>query len=154
MTEADNSKASESSVSSQDAPVNAETAANEIVVDGGVTADMSSAPAQEREAAAATEQDGFAVASNNMGVLLPGDLQMLQLADILQGEHDGNLDAYLKFTSDGTNTTIHVSTSGEVNWHETEIVLQGVGDLTAGGVRSASTIVADLLAHGTLITDV
>jgi len=99
---------------------------------------------QTGAAQAAATVPGFSAVSN---------ADMLHLADLLQAEHDGNLDAYLKFTSDGTNTTVHVSTSGEVNWHETEIVLQGVGDLTAGGARTASAIVADLLMHGALISD-
>ncbi|HTL30505.1 MAG TPA: type I secretion C-terminal target domain-containing protein [Tepidisphaeraceae bacterium] len=116
----------------------------ESVLDGAPLA-RADEDATDGAAQAAAARSGFSAVS---------DADMLHLADLLQGEHDGNLDAYLKFTSDGTNTTVHVSTSGEVNWHETEIILQGVGDLTAGGMRSASTIIADLLAHGTLITDV
>jgi hypothetical protein len=78
------------------------------------------------------------------------DADMLRLADLLQSEHDGNLDALLTFTSDGTNTTLHVGLSqiGQ------DIVLQGVGDLTAGGARSASAIIADLLTQGSLSPDV
>jgi hypothetical protein len=78
------------------------------------------------------------------------DNDMLRLADLLQSEHDGNLDTLLTFTSDGTNTTLHVGSSqiGQ------DIVLQGVGDLTAGGARSASSIIADLLTHGSLSPDV
>ena len=117
----------------------------EGVLDGAPPARTDQDPADVGAQQAVTVRSGFSAVS---------DADMLHLADLLQGEHDGNLDAYLKFTSDGTNTTVHVSTSGEVKWHETEIVLQGVGDLTAGGMRSASTIIADLLAHGTLITDV
>jgi hypothetical protein len=80
----------------------------------------------------------------------PSVSDMLRLADLLQSEHDGNLDALLTFTSDGTNTTLHVGSS-QVGQ---DIVLQGVGDLTAGGARSASAIIADLLTHGSLSPDV
>jgi hypothetical protein len=145
--------ANESDAPSQGATVNAETAANEIVVDGVVGADASFAQAQEGEAAVASEQDASAVMSNSIAVLLPGDAQMLQLADLLQGEHDGNLDALLMFSSDGTNTTIHIATGGDRPTQEQEIVLQGVGDLTAGGVRSASVIIGDLLMQGTFVSD-
>lgn len=135
----------ESTESAESAAPAAEGGAKDLIVDGVLDA----APLARADTSAA--EQGASVPSGFSAV---SDADMLHLADLLQGEHDGNLDAYLKFTSDGTNTTIHVSTSGEVNWHETEIVLQGVGDLTAGGARSASTIIADLLAHGTLITDV
>ena len=127
----------------------AEGSVRDLIVEGVL--DGASQARADQDAADEAAQQAVSVRSGFSAV---SDADMLHLADLLQGEHDGNLDAYLKFTSDGTNTTVHVSTSGEVKWHETEIVLQGVGDLTAGGMRSASTIIADLLAHGTLITDV
>ena len=150
MADADRGNTNEFSAPSQAA---AETAANEIVVDGVVGADTSLARAQEGEGAAATGQDGSAAESNSRAALPSGDAQMLQLADLLQGEHDGNLDALLTFSSDGTNTTVHVSAGGDRPTQDQDIVLQGVGDLTAGGVRSASVIIADLLMQGTFGTD-
>ena len=135
--------------SAESATPAAEDSVKDLIVEG-VLDGTPQARADQDITDAAAEQ-GAAVGPGFSAV---SDADMLHLADLLQCEHDGNLDAYLKFTSDGTNTTVHVSTSGEVKWHETEIVLQGVGDLTAGGMRSASTIIADLLAHGTPITDV
>jgi hypothetical protein len=100
----------------------------------------------------ARADDAMAEHSEAVQASAPGmsDSDMLRLADLLQSEHDGNLDALLTFTSDGTNTTLHVGSSqiGQ------DIVLQGVGDLTAGGARSASSIIADLLTHGSLSPDV
>ena len=135
--------------SAESATPAAEDSVKDLIVEG-VLDGTPQARVDQDAVDGATQQ----VAAIRSGFSAVSDADMLHLADLLQGEHDGNLDAYLKFTSDGTNTTVHVSTSGEVKWHETEIVLQGVGDLTAGGARSASTIIADLLAHGTLITDV
>ena len=103
------------------------------------------ARAQEGDTLAATEQD-FSAAPT------PRSADVLQLADLLQGEHDGNLDTLLTFTSDGTDTTLHVSTGAAANETQ-DIVLQGVGDLTAGGSRSSSSIIADLLMQGALGTD-
>ena len=137
-----------SAESAEGAAPAAEGSVKDLIVEG-VLDGTPQAGSDQDAGGGATQQ----VAAVRSGFSAVSDADMLHLADLLQGEHDGNLDAYLKFTSDGTNTTVHVSTSGEVKWHETEIVLQGVGDLTAGGARSASNIIADLLAHGTLITD-
>ena len=103
---------------------------------------------------ASLEQTTPSAATNgSMVAASPGDGDMLRLADLLQGEHDGNLDALLTFSSDGTNTTVHVSAGGDRPTQDQDIVLQGVGDLTAGGARSASVIIADLLMQGTFGTD-
>ena len=121
---------------------NTEAAANDTVVSA------QSARAQEGDSlAAAAEQDVSAATAAPMA-----GADVLRLADLLQGEHDGNLDALLRFTSDGTDTTLHV-TAGAVPQEIQDIVLHGVGDLTAGGARSSSAIIADLLMQGALGTD-
>src|SRR5688572_24082546 len=100
---------------------NTETTANDVVVGTEL------ARAQEGDILAATEHDASATESNGIHAGLPGDADTLRLADLLQGEHDGNLDALLTFTSDGTNTTVHVSAGGDMPaHHEQDIVLRGV----------------------------
>ena len=121
---------------------NTEAVATDVVVS------TQSARAQEGDSlAAAAEQDVSAATAAPM----PG-ADVLRLADLLQGEHDGNLDALLTFTSDGTDTTLHV-TAGSTLQETQDIVLHGVGDLTAGGARSSSAIIADLLMQGALGID-
>jgi hypothetical protein len=88
-TSAINEGAPQAGASSQtDAPI-ADTALNPILAEGVAEAD----------ALAARVATGSGAGT-------------LQLADLLQVEHDGNLDALLTFSSDGTNTTIHVSAGG------------------------------------------
>ena len=129
----------ETSSSVEGTSPNTEAAANELVVS------TQSARAQEGDSlAAAGEQDVSAATAAPM----PG-ADVLRLADLLQGEHDGNLDALLTFTSDGTDTTLHVTAGPALQ----DIVLHGVGDLTAGGARSSSAIIADLLMQGALGTE-
>jgi Ca2+-binding RTX toxin-like protein len=84
----------------------------------------------------------------------------LHLGDLLVGEHDGsgvdanNLDLYLHFEFDGAtgNTTIEVSTTGDVaNTHDQQIIMEGV-NLTSLGTTDAD-IIQNLLANDQLITD-
>ena len=141
-TSGSNSGTPEASSSVDGTSANTEAAPNELVVS------TQSARAQEGDSlAAAGEQDVSAATAAS----LPG-ADVLRLADLLQGEHDGNLDALLTFTSDGTDTTLHV-TAGSTLQETQDIVLHGVGDLTAGGARSSSAIIADLLMQGALGID-
>ncbi len=83
----------------------------------------------------------------------------LNLADLLQGEHDGsgvdadNLDQFLSFNWDGANTTVSIAhdalNSGDVTQ---KIVLQGV-DLTAGNTLSDQQIIDSLILGNNLLTD-
>ncbi|MBM5574497.1 type I secretion C-terminal target domain-containing protein [Deefgea sp. CFH1-16] len=85
-----------------------------------------------------------------------GDVDKLDLRDLLQGENTGSLTQYLHFEKSGSDTIIHVSSKGEFsngNWTAKEdqvITLQGV-DLTTSG--SDQAIINDLLSKGRLITD-
>ncbi|QLI81393.1 retention module-containing protein [Chitinibacter fontanus] len=85
-----------------------------------------------------------------------GDVDKLDLRDLLQGENSGTLTQYLHFEKSGSDTIVHVSSKGEFsgsNWAVKEdqiITLQGV-DLTTAGNDQA--IINDLLKNGKLITD-
>ncbi|MFO1390558.1 beta strand repeat-containing protein [Cellvibrio sp.] len=78
----------------------------------------------------------------------------LDLRDLLQGESSGNLTNYLHFSSDGTNTTISISSTGAFNGSnyatatDQQIVLNAV-NLTGGD----TAIINLLKANGNLITD-
>ncbi|ANG62534.1 hypothetical protein A8C75_08570 [Marinobacterium aestuarii] len=89
--------------------------------------------------------------------LAQGDV--LNLADLLQGEHDGsgvgadNLDQFLSFNWDGANTTVSIAHDALNSADVTQkIVLQGV-DLTAGGTMSDQQIIDTLIAGNNLQTD-
>ncbi|NVK41761.1 MAG: type I secretion C-terminal target domain-containing protein, partial [Oceanospirillaceae bacterium] len=81
----------------------------------------------------------------------------LDLSDLLVGEHDGtgmnadNLVDYLNFTSDGTDTVVHIAPAGDGNVTQ-EIILQDV-DLTSGGTLSNQDIIDTLVASNNLNTD-
>ncbi|BFM17033.1 hypothetical protein R50073_32160 [Maricurvus nonylphenolicus] len=78
---------------------------------------------------------------------------VLNLADLLQGEDTNPLTDYLQFNFDGSDTTISVDHSGGVFFQATqEIVLQGV-DLTAGGTLTDQDILQNLTNDGNLIVD-
>jgi len=78
----------------------------------------------------------------------------LHLSDLLQGENSGNLTNYLHFTSDGTNTTVSISSSGSFNGSnygtatDQTILLNGV-NLTG----TDTTIINLLKTNSNLITD-
>ncbi len=78
---------------------------------------------------------------------------VLNLSDLLQGENSGNLTNYLHFTSDGTNTTVSISSSGSFNGSnygtatDQTILLNGV-NLTGGDVA-----IITALKVNNLITD-
>jgi hypothetical protein len=131
-----------SSESAQDVIATPNNGVNDVIVEnlGDVSTRPDGVDYTARIENAAIQATGSAVA----------DSHMLRLVDLLQTAHDGNLDTLLTFTSDGTNTTLHVGSAQAGQ----DIVLQGVGDLTAGGARTASAIIADLLTHGSLSPDV
>ncbi|MGB5275853.1 MAG: tandem-95 repeat protein, partial [Gammaproteobacteria bacterium] len=89
---------------------------------------------------------------NDFTVGVGGDV--LDLADMLQGENSGNLTDYLHFESDGNGgTVIKVDTDGGGTFAETQqITLAGV-DLTGGGAFTDQIILDNLLADGNLIVD-
>lgn len=80
---------------------------------------------------------------------------VLHLADLLQGESSDSLTDYLHFTSDGTHTTIHISTQGgyaggsfDSAMTDQTIILQNVN--LSG---SDADIIHQLKSAGNLITD-
>src|SRR5690606_35919854 len=80
---------------------------------------------------------------------------VLHLADLLQGESSDSLTDYLHFTSDGTHTTIHISTQGDYAggsfdsaMTDQTIILQNVN--LSG---SDADIIHQLKSAGNLITD-
>jgi Ca2+-binding RTX toxin-like protein len=75
----------------------------------------------------------------------------LDIGDLLSGETEETLDAYLSFLFDGYSTTVEVSTAGGIV--DQRIMLQNV-DLTSGNTLSDSQIIDDLLSAGKLITDI
>jgi VCBS repeat-containing protein len=78
----------------------------------------------------------------------------LNLSDLLQGENSGNLTNYLHFTSDGTTTTVSISSTGAFNGSnygtatDQTIILNNV-NLTGGD----ATIINLLKTSNNLITD-
>ena len=79
---------------------------------------------------------------------------VLNLADMLQGENTGNLTDYLHFESDGNGgTVINVDTDGGGTFAETQQITLTSVDLTAGGTLSDQNILDNLLADGNLIVD-
>ena len=78
---------------------------------------------------------------------------VLNLADMLQGESTGNLTEYLHFTSNGTDTVISVDTDGGTTLEPSQqITLTGV-DVTVGGTLTDQQILDGLLANGNLVID-
>ena len=79
---------------------------------------------------------------------------VLDLADMLQGENTGNLTDYLHFESDGDGgTVINVDVDGGGTFEASQqITLTGV-DLTGSGTLTDQQILDGLLADGNLIVD-
>jgi T1SS-143 domain-containing protein len=92
---------------------------------------------------------------NKATVAQGGDI--LDVRDLLQGENNANLTNYLHFEKSGSDTIIHISSSGGYagnfsNGQTTQqIVLTGV-DLVTGQSNDAA-IITNLLAQQKLITD-
>lgn len=77
---------------------------------------------------------------------------VLDLADLLQGENSGNLTDYLSFSWDGANTTITVKSTGSDGVVDQQIVLQGV-DITSSNSLTTSQIITNLMDQSKLVTD-
>ncbi|MEK8033714.1 Ig-like domain-containing protein [Ideonella sp. DXS29W] len=81
----------------------------------------------------------------------------LDLRDLLVGENSGNLGNFISFEKVGSNTVLHISSSGgfsggyNASAEDQTIVLQNV-DLTNGFSTNAQ-IIQDLLNKGKLVTD-
>lgn len=101
--------------------------------------------------------------SGGFGFMVAGEGNMpaaesLNFADLVQDEHGdegGSLASFLRFSFDpeSNSTIVNVSSTGNVSTEvDQQIVLSGVGDLTAGG-NSDLSIIASLLS-GQLPTDV
>jgi large repetitive protein len=100
---------------------------------------------------------------NKASAINGGDV--LDLRDLLQGESHtgtatGNLGSYLHFEKSGSDTVVHVSSTGgytggtfTTGATDQKVVLQGV-DLTNGGALATdSQIIQDLLTKGKLSAD-
>ena len=80
----------------------------------------------------------------------------LNLSDLLQGENSGNLTQYMHFTTDGTNTTISISSTGAftgANYGtatDQTIVLSNINLTTIG---NDTAIINQLKTNSNLITD-
>ncbi|MDO9234575.1 MAG: Ig-like domain-containing protein [Aquabacterium sp.] len=79
---------------------------------------------------------------------------VLDLRDLLQGEHGDSLTQYLHFSGSGSDTLVQISSKGSFdgNNHGTatdhEILLKGVTvDSLAGGNHSDAQIISELLKH-------
>jgi dTDP-4-dehydrorhamnose 3,5-epimerase-like enzyme len=92
---------------------------------------------------------------DNRGYTSGGD--RLDLRDLLVGESSGNLGNFISFERVGSNTVLHISSSGgfgsgyTASAEDQTIVLQNV-DLTSGFTTDAQ-IIQDLLNRGKLVTD-
>jgi len=88
---------------------------------------------------------------SNATIANQGDV--LDLRDLLQGEHTGTLSQFLEFKKQGSDTVINVSTNGDLqNNVNQKIVLENV-DLTNNGALSSAQVINDLLSKGKLIVD-
>ncbi|MGO4400893.1 beta strand repeat-containing protein, partial [Achromobacter sp. PAB15] len=88
---------------------------------------------------------------SNATIANQGDV--LDLRDLLQGEHTGTLSQFLEFKKQGNDTVINVSTNGDLQHNVNQkIVLENV-DLTNNGALSSAQVINDLLTKGKLIVD-
>ncbi|MDX9843479.1 MAG: Ig-like domain-containing protein [Aquabacterium sp.] len=99
---------------------------------------------------------------NTAALSAGGDV--LDLRDLLQGElhagtNVGNLDSFLRFETVGSNTLLHISSTGAYgsggytpSKDDQTITLQGV-DLSNNNSLTSDQIIQNLLAAGKLITD-
>jgi hypothetical protein len=89
-----------------------------------------------------------------------GNMDVIDLRDLLSGENHngtdpGNIASFLHFDHSGSDTIIHVSTSGafasgySASLENETIVLKGV-DLTSAGTQNDSQIIHQLLTSGQL----
>ncbi len=100
---------------------------------------------------------------NKAAALSGGDV--LDLGDLLQGESHigtnlGNLGSYLHFEKAGTDTVVHISSTGGYTGGtfspgatDQKIVLQGVDLTNSGALSTDAQIIQDLLTKGKLSAD-
>jgi hypothetical protein len=88
--------------------------------------------------------------------MAPGQGDVLDLRDLLQGENSGNLADYLHFEKSGSDTLVHVKSTGAAGAEDQTVILQGL-DLYAGlGLASGATdaaVIQEMLTRGKLVTD-
>ncbi|WP_295641009.1 Ig-like domain-containing protein, partial [uncultured Methylibium sp.] len=111
---------------------------------GGTGADVFAWTFGDQGSAGTPATDTIADFNNAAG----GDV--LDLRDLLVGENAANLSNYLHFTTDGTNTTITVSSAGNGS---TDQIIQLSNVNLVAGFSNDTQIINDLLARGKLITD-
>jgi surface adhesion protein len=138
-------------------------AGNDIVVggagndtlSGGTGADVFQWTLADRGSAGSPAVDtitDFNTATPSAG----GDV--IDLRDLLSGENSGNLANFIHFSTNGTSTTIQVSSSGAFDGSnygaatDQTIVLQNV-NLFSGGLSSDQQIIQDLLNKSKLVVD-
>jgi Ca2+-binding RTX toxin-like protein len=87
-------------------------------------------------------------------------VDVLDLRDVLVGENHasgiGNLADYISISSDGTDTVIRLSTTGEFGTgggHDQEITLSGVNLYSAFGAPDQTALIQAMLDQGKLIVD-
>ncbi|MBL8454037.1 MAG: VCBS domain-containing protein, partial [Zoogloea sp.] len=100
---------------------------------------------------------------NKAAAISGGDV--LDLGDLLQGEshtgtNPGNLGSYLHFEKSGTDTVVHISSTGgytggtfSAGATDQKIVLQGVDLTNSGALSTDAQIIQDLLTKGKLSAD-
>ncbi|WP_422366240.1 DUF5801 repeats-in-toxin domain-containing protein [Pelagibius sp.] len=80
------------------------------------------------------------------------DLDDLLPASVTGATTAADLTEYLSFSSDGTNTTVHVDHDGGGTFQPTlDIVLESVGDLTGGGANSDEQVIQSLINGSSLV---
>ncbi|CAB3654893.1 retention module-containing protein [Achromobacter kerstersii] len=122
---------------------------NDILV-GGSGSDTFKWELNDQGTAAAPAVDRIKDFSNAT-IANQGDV--LDLRDLLQGEHTGTLSQFLEFKKQGNDTVINVSTNGDLQHNVNQkIVLENV-DLTNNGALSSAQVINDLLTKGKLIVD-
>jgi Ca2+-binding RTX toxin-like protein len=118
---------------------------------GGAGADVFAWTLTDRGTPGAAPTDTITDFNNAAG----GDV--LDLRDLLVGEHTGNLANYLHFSTSGGNTTISVSStgafSGGFSSGAVDQVIQITGVNLVGSFTSDAQIAADLLSRGKLVID-
>ena len=90
---------------------------------------------------------------NDFSIGASGDL--LVLGDLLDGAAYGNLDSYLSYALDGSDTIISVSTTGGYSSgylaSQTDLSIELVGvDLVTGGLGLSGNITNELISSGNL----
>ncbi len=83
---------------------------------------------------------------------------VLDLRDLLVGEHSGNLTNYIHFTTDGTSTTIQISSTGAFDGSNyatatDQTIVLTTANLLTGGLTTDQQVIQDLLNKSKLVVD-